>query len=168
MPGACGFRPCARTHLKNALCHTFLLGWASTKYHKSHLPLKFSVFLVENLSSNFRLMGQIRPAVMSWAVRVEYVLSLEIPLASGGRPQALTLFGGVGFIARRLRGPFLGECRRGLRHFWKCRARVGYASAPEPTLKNALCHTRPLGGTEDKSIKNHFPGAVFYSRAFDS
>ena len=46
--------------------------------------------------------------------------------------------------------PLLGECRRGPWHFWKCRARVGFGSAPRTTLRKALCHTRPVVGTEDK------------------
>ena len=47
--------------------------------------------------------------------------------------------------------PLLGECQWGPRHFWKCRAHVGSGPAPEPTLKNALCHTRPVDGTEDNT-----------------
>ena len=46
--------------------------------------------------------------------------------------------------------PLLEDCRWGPRHFWKCRARVSPSPAPGPTLKKALCHTRPVGGTEDK------------------
>ena len=44
----------------------------------------------------------------------------------------------------------LEECRRGPRHFWKCREHVGFGPAPGPTLKKALCHNRLIGGTEDK------------------
>ena len=36
----------------------------------------------------------------------------------GPSRQALTLLGGVKFIAWLQRRPFLGECRQGLRHFW--------------------------------------------------
>ena len=32
--------------------------------------------------------------------------------------QALTGFGWIWFITRRLRCPVLGECRRGIRYFW--------------------------------------------------
>ena len=63
---------------------------------------------------------------------------------------ALTLLGGIRFIEWRLMHPFLGESRRGLRHFWECRARLGYGAAPGPTLRKALCRTRPVGGTADK------------------
>ena len=44
----------------------------------------------------------------------------------GAVPHALTLLGGVRFIAWYLRCPFLGECRRVSRHFWDCRTRLGY------------------------------------------
>ena len=47
--------------------------------------------------------------VVHSTVLVEYASSLEIPLASEGRPpQALTLFKGVMFIAWCLRPPFRG------------------------------------------------------------
>ena len=46
--------------------------------------------------------------------------------------------------------PLLGECWRGPRYFWKCQTRVGFYSAPRPTLKKALCHTCLVGGTEGK------------------
>ena len=64
----------------------------------------------------------------------------------GPSPQALTLFGGVGFIARRLRPPWKGECRRGPRHFWKLPLVLGFGPATGPTLKTALCHIRTLVG----------------------
>ena len=51
--------------------------------------LLFYIFSIFADNSNFRLMGRIRPAVMSWAVQVGCVLSLEIPLAWGGRPPKL-------------------------------------------------------------------------------
>ena len=46
-------------------------------------------------------------------------------------PQALTLFGGVRFIAWHL-------WRWGPMHFWECRTRLGSRPAPGPTLKKAL------------------------------
>ena len=52
--------------------------------------------------------------------------------------QALTLFGGVGFIAWRLRCPSLGECRWGPRHFWDCWTHVGFSPVPRPTKKKDL------------------------------
>ena len=54
---------------------------------------------------------------------------------AGAVPQALTLFGGVRLIAWHLRHPALRECRRGLRYFWKCRARLGHSPVPGPALK---------------------------------
>ena len=107
--------------------------------------LKFSVFLVESLSSNFLLMGRIRPAVMSWAVRVGCLLSLAKGAVSPGFNPLRR--GWVYCLVPE--APLLGECRRSPRHFWKYWARVSYGPAPGPTLKKALCHTRPLGGTED-------------------
>ena len=68
----------------------------------------------------------------------------------GPSSQALTLFGGVRFIAWRLRHPFLGECQWGPRHFGDCQACLGYGPAAGPTLKKALRHTHPVGGTADK------------------
>ena len=59
-----------------------------------------------------------------------YTSSLRDP-----SPQALTLLGGVRFIAWRLRRPFLGEWRRGPRHLWECRGCLGYGPAPWPTVK---------------------------------
>ena len=53
----------------------------------------------------------------------------------GPSPQALTLFGGVRFITWRRGRPYLGECRRGQRHFREFRARVGYGPALGSTLK---------------------------------
>ena len=64
-------------------------------------------------------------------------------------PQALTLLGGVRFIAWRLKRPFLGEYRRISRHLG-CRARLGYTPAPETTFKKALCHTCQFGGAVNK------------------
>ena len=55
-------------------------------------------------------------------------------------------WGGVMFIAWRLRHPFLGECRRGPRCFWSRQARLGDGPVLGPT-KKALCYTRPSGGT---------------------
>ena len=50
-------------------------------------------------------------------------------------PQALTLSRGAMLITWRLRHPSLGECRRGLRHFWECQGYLGYSPAPGHTLK---------------------------------
>ena len=62
----------------------------------------------------------------------------------GTVPQALTLFGGVGFIAQWLRRPKkvdrqFQKCLGPRRHFWNC-------LSTGPTLKTALCHIRALVG----------------------
>ena len=61
------------------------------------------------------------------------------PLASGGRPptQALTLFGGVGFIARRLRRPEKGNAD-GVRGIFGTACRVGLRPCDRTYLKNSL------------------------------
>ena len=51
----------------------------------------------------------------------------------GAIPQALTLLGEARLITWRLRCLFLGECRRGLRHFGECGACLGYGPVLEPT-----------------------------------
>ena len=75
--------------------------------------------------------------VVKCAVPVVRASALEIPLAPGGRPcpQVLTLFGRVWLIAWHRGRPSLGECWRGPKYVKKCPARVGYGSAPGPTLK---------------------------------
>ena len=98
---------------------------------------------------HIQLMGHIS-AVMRWTVQVGCVLSLDIPLASGGRPPRLWP-SSEGWVYRPTpEAPLLGQCWQCLRHFWKCQARVGFGPAPGLTLKKALCHTHPVGGTEDK------------------
>ena len=83
--------------------------------------------------------------LVGWVPSSAYTSSLRGPF-----PQALTILGGVRFTSRRLRGPFLGECRRCLGYFGEYWVRLGYGPAPRPTLKRSLCHTRPVSGTADK------------------
>ena len=64
-------------------------------------------------------------------------------------PQVLILLGGARFISWRLRCSFLGECQRGMKHFWRCWAFLGYSPALNPP-REALCHTRPVGGKNDQ------------------
>ena len=68
----------------------------------------------------------------------------------GAVPQALTLLGGIRFIAWRLRRHCLEECRRGSRHFGECPVACGLRPCAQTHLKKTLCHTRPVGGTADK------------------
>ena len=72
--------------------------------------------------------------------------------------QALTLFGGAGFITWRLRHPSLRDSRRSRRYFWKCRARVGYGPVPGPTLKSLVLYS---SGWWDE-------GQILYSGPIDS
>ena len=68
----------------------------------------------------------------------------------GPSPLAFTSFGRVGFIARRLRRPQKGECRRGRGHFWKLPDACGLRPCTRIHHKKALCHTCPLGGAGNK------------------
>ena len=63
----------------------------------------------------------------------------------GPSPQALTLFGGVGFIARRLRRPEKGNAD-GVRGIFGTAYRVGLRPCDKTHLKTALCHIRTLVG----------------------
>ena len=63
----------------------------------------------------------------------------------GSSLQALTLFGGVGFIARRLRRPEKGNAD-GVRGILELPAAFGFGPAIGPTLKMALCHIHTLVG----------------------
>ena len=65
---------------------------------------------------------------------------------------ALTLLGGVRFIAWRLRHHLLGECRRGPSHFWECRTRLGYGPAPRPTLKRPCATLVRLVGRPTNTV----------------
>ena len=59
MPGACWLRPCARSLLKNALCHTCSLGGASNKYHSmTRILYKYFVFQHSSPLSHFHLQSQ--------------------------------------------------------------------------------------------------------------
>ena len=98
----------------------------------------------------------------SWqsGICVRWSISLSL---RGPSPQALTLMGGVRFIAWHLRRPSWGECQRGPRHFWKCRTHLGSGSAPRPTLKKALCHTCPFG---EEVKKYYLINPCFVQRLF--
>ena len=73
------------------------------------------------------------------------------PRASGRPPsQALTLVEVVRFIVWRMRRPFLGECRRGPRHFLCLPGVSGLRPCTWTYLKQGLGHTRPVSRTYDK------------------
>ena len=61
-------------------------------------------------------------------------------------PQALTLFGGVGFIARRLRRPEKGNAD-GVRGIFGTASRVGLRPCDRTHLKNGLVPYSYVGGT---------------------
>ena len=65
-------------------------------------------------------------------------------------PQALTLLGGARFITWHLKHLVLEECWWVPRHFWSCRACLGFRPVPGPALKKALCQTPPFGVAHDK------------------
>ena len=118
------------------LLHKYTSARASDGVHQSVWLMRVSSCL------GYTLAGR----VVSCTVLVRCVSSLEIPLASGGRPpQALALFReyikqycGISWSIWenwRLRCSSLGECWQGPRHFWKCQVHVGYSPAPRPILK---------------------------------
>ena len=141
-----GSGPAPGPILKKALCHTRSVGGTEDKYHHKR-PTIARPFVTRLIL----LMGHVSAGhdVMDGSGRV----CLVTGYTSGIR--GLT----PGFNPLRRHwtycpapeAPLLGECRWGPRHFWKYRARVGSGPVPGPTLKEALCHTRPVDGTEDKS-----------------
>ena len=84
----------------------------------------------------------------------------------GAAPQVLTLFGGVGFIARRLRRPEKGNADGVPRHFLELPVVLGFDPATGPTLKTALCHIRTLVGGRiniGTSFAENIPGLFWTS-----
>ena len=91
-----------------------------------------------------------KPAFMSCALRSAF---LE---PSGSVLQALTLSGRATFIVSRLRHRFLGECRRGSRHFWNNRVCVGYSPAPGTLNIMASYQTRAhVGHSKNISYRDN-------------
>ena len=83
------------------------------------------------------------------AARFGRVCSTTRYITSGLRgpsPQALTLFGGVGFIARRLRRPEKGNAD-GVRGIFGTAYRVGLRPCDRTHLKNGLVPYSYVGGT---------------------
>ena len=74
---------------------------------------------VEGVGRGFK-----KPTVTS---RVQRSAFLE---PQGAVPRAVIISGVASFIVWNLRHPFLGDCRRGTRHFWNGWACVGYSPAP--------------------------------------
>ena len=80
------------------------------------------------------------------------VSSLNIPRASGGCPlQVLTLFGGVKYIAWRLRYPPFRGMPMGPQAFLRIPGASGLWPCARTHFIKALCHTHSVGGTADKN-----------------
>ena len=92
-------------------------------------------------------MGRSRPAVIACRTVRSGVFHHWIHhlWPRGALPPALTLFGGVGFIARRLRRPEKGNAD-GVRGIFGTACRVGLRPCDWTHLKNGLCHIRTLVG----------------------
>ena len=95
-PGACGLRPCARSHPKKGLVPYMPVRWGVHQIPQINLDLNLS-----------RCRVALRPAVLSVALiwpSVSRCLEISFVLR-GPSPQAFTSFGRVGFIALSLRRP---------------------------------------------------------------
>ena len=148
MPGTSGLRPWARTHHKKALCHTCPVDGTEDKYRcKAVVVLLNCTNPVDGahfVQMRYQHDGSSRMChVCVTSVDMDdgetkhlrHAAMTDIPRASRGRPQALTLLGGARFITWCLRRPFLDEYRRGQRHFW---AGLSYVPALGPTLNKGL------------------------------
>ena len=99
-------------------------------------------------------MRHVRPAVVRWAVQVGCVLWLDVPLASGGRtPRLWPSSEGLGLSPGAWGAPFKGNAD-GVRSIFGNAGRVWATALRLAHQKKGLCHTRPVGGTEDKYHQN--------------
>ena len=122
-------------------------------------PILLSLRLLSQWELGHTLVGRVgwewsRPSNMPVGWHSCWVCQDQHPRTSGGCPhQALTLLGEVRFIVWRLRYPFLGECRPSPKNFWSCQDMTWLQPCTWTHLKkkkNALCHTCPVSGTNDK------------------
>ncbi len=123
LPLVLGFGPATGPTLKTALCHIRTLVGRRINTALDRLWLR--------------------------AARFGRVCSTTGYITSGLRgpsPQALTLFGGVGFIARRLRRPEKGNAD-GVRGIFGTAYRVGLRPCDRTHLKNGLVPYSYVGGT---------------------
>ena len=67
-------------------------------------------------------------------------------------PSALNLLLGVRFTAWYVRRPNLEECRRSSRHFWECRACLGYGNVSGSTLKRPCATLTRLVGRATNTV----------------
>ena len=95
-----------------------------------------------------QLVGPSRPAVVACRTVRSGVFHhwIQHLWHQGTVPQALTLFGRVGFIARRLRRPKKGNVDRA-RGIFGTASRVGLRSCDRTHLKNGLVPHSYAGGT---------------------
>ena len=136
LPIALGYGPATGPTLNTALCHIrTLVG------RRINTALR---------RSSFVSCGGALSTGCGWVLHgsVGCVPPLDTsPLASGGLPpQALTLFGGVGFIARRLRRPEKGNAD-GVRGIFGTAYRVGLRPCDRTHLKHGLVPYSYVGGT---------------------
>ena len=136
LPIALGYGPATGPTLNTALCHIrTLVG------RRINTALR---------RSSFVSCGGALSTGCGWVLHgsVGCVPPLDTsPLAfRGPSPQALTLFGGVGFIARRLRRPEKGNAD-GVRGIFGTAYRVGLRPCDRTHLKHGLVPYSYVGGT---------------------
>ena len=94
MPGACGLRPYARTHLKKALCHTCPLGGASNKYRRSISVLseqyETSYLFYVTLSFLCSIIGYLIPVFVFPLVTLSAAATLIHSYYNPGVPQVVS------------------------------------------------------------------------------
>ena len=137
LPIALGYGPATGPTLNTALCHIrTLVG------RRINTALR---------RSSFVSCGGALSTGCGWVLHgsVGCVPPLDTsPLALGGLPpQALTLFGGVGFNRPAPEAPRKRGMPTGSEAFLELPIALGYGPATGPTLNTALCHIRTFGGT---------------------
>ena len=133
-----GFGPATGPTLKTALCHIRALVGRNDKYRE--VPADFSPL---------QLLGCIRWAVLSLDGSAGCASALES--SSGLRwpsPQAYSPFGGVGFIAWRLRRPKKRGMPTGPKVFLALPDACGLRPCDRAHLKNGLVPYSCVGGTQ--------------------
>ena len=125
-------------------------GWSCVSQHFRDINRPFSTLVGTLLASVLLcpVVGRSRPAVIACCTVRSGVLHRWIHhlWPQGAVPQALTLFGGVGFIARRLRRPEKGNAD-GVRGIFGTAYRVGLRPCDRTHLKNCLVPYSYVGGT---------------------
>ena len=118
MPGACGLRPCARTHHKKGLVPHLPVGWSGQQIPRLTTSAAVQIILAMDWfwTGPLQVLGS---ALAGRVVEERIWPSVSRCLGNsfglrGPSSQAFTPFGEVGFIARHLRGRrhFLGNAGR--------------------------------------------------------